>query len=75
MSEIFNTLKDRYNKSTLTKKELANELNLSVQTIDRRIKEGLGIPNYIRSGKGIKSSYIFPIHEVCKFLESTIKVY
>ena len=74
MLNITNILVGKYNKATLTKQELASELNLSVQTIDRRIREGMGIPNYIRSGRGKRASYIFPIHEVAEFLCQTIKV-
>lgn len=75
MSEIQDELQSRYMKATIVKKELAYELNVSEQTIDRRIKEGIGIPNYIRSGNGSKATYLFPITEVAKFLERTIKVF
>lgn len=75
MDDITAYLDKKYKRFTLTKKELSFELNISMQTIDRRIKEGSGIPNYIRSGNGTKSSYIFPIHEVSKFISTTVKVY
>jgi predicted DNA-binding transcriptional regulator AlpA len=59
----------------LTKSELAQLLKKSEQTIDRRIKEGLNLPNYHRSGDGAKASYIFPIVEVAEYLANrTIKV-
>lgn len=57
---------------TLTKTELAEVINKSEQTIDRRIKEGIGIPQFIRSGRGKKASYIFPIYEVAKYLSENL---
>jgi hypothetical protein len=59
---------------TLTKSELAFVLKKSQQTIDRRIKEGINIPRYIRSSDSEKASYIFPIAEVSEFLTKTIYV-
>ncbi|QKJ22317.1 hypothetical protein [Poseidonibacter lekithochrous] len=60
---------------TLTKKELAEVLKKSEQTIDRRIKECSDIPAYKRSGIGKNASYIFPIVEVSKYLSKTVKIY
>lgn len=57
---------------TLTKAELAEVINKSEQTIDRRLKEGIGIPQFIRSGRGKKASYIFPIYEVAKYLSENL---
>jgi len=58
----------------LTKAQLAVVLGISCQTIDRRIKEGMNIPNYHRSSNGKNASYIFPIVEVAEYLSNTIKV-
>lgn len=58
----------------LSKSKLAILLDISEQTIDRRIKEGINIPNFIRSGEGKKASYIFPIIEVAQFLSNTVKI-
>lgn len=57
---------------SLSKSDLAKLLEKSEQTIDRRIAEACNIPNYIRSGKGKKASYIFPIIEVAEFLARPI---
>ena len=64
-------LKNDYGYS-LTKSQLAEILDKSEQTIDRRIKESINIPNYIKSGKGEKSSYIFPVIEVAEYLSNKI---
>ncbi|MBP6713578.1 MAG: hypothetical protein KA157_06555 [Aliarcobacter sp.] len=58
----------------LSKSQLAILLDISEQTIDRRIQEASNIPEYLRSGKGKKASYIFPIIEVALYLCNTIKV-
>lgn len=58
----------------LSKSKLAILLDISEQTIDRRIKEGINIPNFIRSGEGKRASYIFPIIEVAQFLSNTVKI-
>lgn len=57
---------------TLTKTELAEVLNKSEQTVNRRIKEGMGVPQYIRSGNGVKASYIFPVYEVAVYLSTNL---
>ena len=40
----------------LSKSQLAILLDISEQTIDRRIQEASNIPEYLRSGKGKKAS-------------------
>jgi Fic family protein len=67
-------LKDEYGYQ-LSKEDLSIVLGISTQTIDRRIKEGLNIPEYTRSGKGSKASYLFPITSVADYLVNTIKVH
>jgi Fic family protein len=59
---------------TLTRKELGKVLKLSDQSIERRIKEGLNIPEYIKSSKGKKSSYFFTIYSVAEYLSNTVKI-
>ena len=66
-------LKNEYGFS-LSKTNLAQVLNCSEQTLDRRIKEAMNIPSYIRSGSGHKSNYLFPVIEVSAYLCNTIKV-
>jgi len=58
----------------LTKSELAKVIKKSEQTIDRRIKDGMNIPNYQRTSDGQKASYIFPIISVAEYLCNTIEV-
>lgn len=58
----------------LSKSQLAVLLDVSEQTVDRRIKEACNIPQYLRSGNGGKANYIFPIIEVASYLCNTIKI-
>lgn len=59
---------------SLTKSDLSKALSISCQTIDRRIKESINIPQYIRSGDGKKSSYLFGVVDVAEFLSNSVKV-
>jgi hypothetical protein len=58
----------------LSKSQLATLLDISEQTVDRRIKDACNIPQYLRSSNGTKASYLFPIIEVADYLVNTIKV-
>ena len=71
---IHQDLKDRYNKSTLTKKELAQELGMSVSSINTYICKGEGIPAYIKVGTALNGKVLFPIVNVVDYLSNTIKV-
>lgn len=71
---IHEDLKQKYDKSTLTKKELANELNVSVSSINSYIVKGTGIPEYIKIGTGKNGKVLFPLANVVSFLSNTIKV-
>ena len=63
---------NKYQKTYLTKQEVAIELGLSVRTVDKRVNECRDIPKYKKMGR----KTIFPINEVAKFLETgLIEVY
>ena len=70
---VYQDLKSRYNKATLTKKELANEFTVSTSTIDLYISKGIGIPNYKKLGTAKNSKVIFNIIDVAEYLSQTIK--
>lgn len=72
MSDTFKYLTKKYNKSGLTRKDLADELTCSLSTVDRLLKNGLGLPSYIRIGMGKRARIIFPIREVASFLENQL---
>jgi len=71
---IYQDLLNRYKKVSLTKKELSNELGVSVSTINNCICQGYGIPEYNKLGNSSNSRVVFPIICVSKFLSNTVKV-
>ena len=73
--EIYNEMTHRYGKSTLTKKELANELSISINTINSYIVKGINLPNYKKLGNAKNSRVVFPIVEVAKYISHTQKVF
>jgi len=71
---ILSDLKERYNKSTLTKKELAHELSLSVSSINTYIGKGVGLPSYRKIGESKNGTVVFPLICVAEYISNTIKV-
>lgn len=59
---------------TLTKKELAKVLNVSVSSINNYIVKGEGIPEYTKVGTGKNGKVVFPVVNVVDYLSNTIKV-
>lgn len=72
-TQIYNDLKDRYGKATLSKKEMANELGISYSGIDNMIAKGYGIPSYKKLGNKKNSKVVFNIVDISLFLSQTIK--
>ncbi len=70
---IYQDLKSRYNKATIIKTELANELTVSTSTIDLYISKGIGIPNYKKLGTAKNAKVVFNIIDVAEYLSQTIK--
>ena len=70
---VYQDLKSRYNKATLTKIELANEFTVSTSTIDLYISKGIGIPNYKKLGTAKNAKVVFNIIDVAEYLSQTIK--
>ena len=71
---IYDDLRERYGKATLTKKELANELGVSLSTIDNYVSKGYGIPPYRKLGTARNAKVVFNVGDVAKFLSETIEV-
>ena len=72
--KIHEDLTSRYQKSTLSKKELSIELGVSVSSINSYICKGEGIPEYVKVGTGKNGKVLFPVVNVVDFLSNTIKV-
>ena len=70
MYSIKEYLLKKYDASTLTKQQLADELQISISTVNRYMSfGGIGLPRYIRIGTGSRSRVVFPIEDVARFLE------
>lgn len=62
--QIFNKLYDKYNKLFLSKKEVCVELNISLATLNRRIKDCEALPEY----EVIGGKYQFSILSIVAYL-------
>ena len=71
---IYQDLKSRYKKASLNKRELSNELGVSISTIDLYISKSMGIPNYKKLGNAKNSKVVFNIIDIAEFLADTVKV-
>ncbi len=72
MTETYTYLSQKYNTLGLTRENLAEELTCSISTIDRLLKEGIGLPAYKRIGNGKRARIIFPITEVARFMDEQL---
>jgi len=59
---------------TLTKKELAQVLKVSVSSINNYIVKGEGIPEYTKVGTGKNGKVLFPVVNVADYLSNTVLV-
>lgn len=71
---ILKDLQSRYSKSTLTKEEVAKELNISVSSINSYIVKGTGIPEYVKIGNSKNGKVLFSVISLSIYLSNTIKV-
>lgn len=71
---IYQDLKSRYSKATITKKELANEFGVAIATIDLYMSKGMGVPNYKKLGTAKNAKVVFSIIDVAEYLSQTVKV-
>lgn len=71
---ILTDLQNRYQKSSLNKKELAKELSVSVSSVNNSIVKGAGIPEYKKLGDAKNARVVFPIVCVAEYLSNTVLV-
>lgn len=67
-------LSEKYQKLTLSKVELADELGVSVRSINNSIVRGSGVPEYIKMGESKNATVIFPIVNIVEYMGNTIKI-
>jgi len=68
---VFEVLYAKYKKIAISKKEMAQESGLSVSTLDRLRKNGLGC-SYIKKGQGDIS---YPLTELAKYYTQVEQTY
>jgi len=71
---IYDDLIARYKRASISKAEMANELGVTVYSIDKYMANGLGVPPYKKLGKAKNAKVVFNIIDVAEFLADTIKV-
>ncbi len=59
----------KYNKITLNRKEVAQELSISLSTLERNLNENTLPLKFKRIGNGPKARYIFPLKAVADYLD------
>jgi len=74
MKLIYDDLIARYKRASISKAEMANELGVTVYSIDKYMANGLGVPPYKKLGKAKNAKVVFNIIDVAEFLADTIKV-
>jgi len=68
---LFETLYAKYKKIALSKKEMSGESGVSISTLDRLRKNGLGC-GYIKKGHG---DIFYPLTELAKYYTNTIQTF
>jgi hypothetical protein len=66
---IFEALYAKYKKVAISKKEMSLETGLSISTLDRQRRAGIGC-NYIQQGQG---DVFYPLLELAKYYTQTIQ--
>ncbi|PHR71308.1 MAG: hypothetical protein COA66_09910 [Arcobacter sp.] len=66
---VFEVLYKKHNKIALSKKEMSQESGLSISTLDRLRKNGLGC-SYLKKGQG---DIFYPLNELAKYYTCTIQ--
>lgn len=68
---LFDTLYGKYKKVAISKKEMSQEYGISVSTLDRLRKQGLGC-SYIKKGNG---DIFYPLTELAKYYTKVVQTY
>ncbi|PHS59181.1 MAG: hypothetical protein COB17_01275 [Sulfurimonas sp.] len=71
--KIYEELRKKYKRMTISKSEMSNELGISNSTLDLYIAKGIGLPNYKKLGTAKNAKVIFNLLDVSEFLANTIK--
>ena len=72
-SHILEVLIKKYNKATLTKNEVAQELGLSLRTIDNMIQKKMVLPKPLKIGDSKNAPVRFNIVEIAKYIADALE--
>jgi len=70
---LYAYLTKKFGRTVISKKELAEEMDISASTLDLYITKGTGIPRYKKLGSAKNAKVIFNLIDVADFFNSTIK--
>ena len=59
---------EKYGRLGLTRQETADELGISLSFLDKLLRQGVGLPNYMKIGKSQKPRIVFPVDAVADFM-------
>lgn len=66
----YSYLKSKYNKTVLGKKEMAEELDIKLSTLDLYMSKGVGIPRYKKLGNAKNARVVFNLYDIAVYLNS-----
>lgn len=66
----YSYLKSKYNASVIGKKEMAEELNIALSTLDLYLSKGIGLPRYKKLGIAKNARVIFNLYDIAVYLNS-----
>ncbi|PHR73353.1 MAG: hypothetical protein COA66_02895 [Arcobacter sp.] len=69
-----NYLLKKYKRSVISKKELAEELGISLSTVDFYIAKKSSLPDFKKLGSAKNSKVIFNIYDVVDFITTSVKM-
>jgi len=73
--KLYQYLIKKYDRTVISKSEMAEELGISGSTLDLYMSKGTGLPNYKKLGKAKNARVVFNLFDVADFLTNTIKTY
>ena len=68
--KTYKYLKEKYNRTVISKREMAKELDISPSTLDLYMSKGTGVPRYKKLGNAKNSRVIFNILDIAEFLNT-----
>jgi len=75
MTDILKELMTKYNRTTITRQELANELSVSLSLIDKLIASGEILPKTIKLGTSSRSTVRFNIIDIAQLISKGTKIW